>query len=49
MLTLLRRVGAALGMAGFLAAVFRLRGQGGVPPRSGGWTEIESTEYDVNS
>jgi alpha-beta hydrolase superfamily lysophospholipase len=45
MMTLARRVATALSMAGFLAAVFRLRGQGGVPPRSGGWIEIDDSEY----
>ena len=49
MLTLARRVATALSMAGFLAAVFRLRGQGGVPPRSGGWTEIDDTEYSPSN
>ena len=49
MLTLARRVATALSMAGILAAVFRLRGQGGVPPRSGGWTEIDDTEYSSSN
>lgn len=44
MLTLIRRVVTALSMAGILAAVFRLRGRGGVPPRKGGWTEIDAGE-----
>ena len=48
MLTLARRVATALSMAGFLAAVFRLRGQGGVPPTSGGWEQIDGAEYIEN-
>ena len=44
MLTLVRRVMAALSMAGLIAALFRLRGSGGVPPQTGGWQEITDTE-----
>ena len=44
MLTLVRRVVAAIGMAGMAAAFVRLRGSGGVPPRSGGWTEVDETD-----
>jgi hypothetical protein len=40
MLTLARRVLMALGLTGLIAALFRLRGSGGVPPQSGGWREI---------
>ncbi len=47
MLSLVRRVLTALSMAGLLAAFFRLRGRGGVPPRGGGWTEIDAGEYDA--
>jgi hypothetical protein len=45
MLTLARRVMVALGLAGLIAALFRLRGTGGVPPQTGGWREI--TEADL--
>lgn len=44
MLTLARRVMAALGLAGLIATLFRLRGSGGVPPQTGGWREITDTE-----
>jgi alpha-beta hydrolase superfamily lysophospholipase len=44
MITLARRVVAALGLAGMIAALFRLRGTGGVPPQTGGWREITDTE-----
>ena len=44
MLTLARRVVAALGLAGLIAALFRLRGSGGVPPQTGGWREITDAE-----
>lgn len=44
MLTLARRVAAALGMAGLIATLFRFRGKGGVPPQSGGWREVTESE-----
>jgi len=44
MLTLVRRVVAALAMAGLTATLFRLRGRGGVPPQSGGWRELDEAE-----
>ncbi len=44
MITLVRRVAAALSMAGMVAAFFRLRGTGGTPPRSGGWREVSADE-----
>lgn len=44
MLTLARRVLAALGLAGLIAALFRLRGSGGVPPQTGGWKEITDAD-----
>ncbi|MEM7272595.1 MAG: hypothetical protein AAF547_05895 [Actinomycetota bacterium] len=44
MLTLVRRVAAALGMAGLIATLFRLRGSGGVPPQTGGWRELTETD-----
>lgn len=45
MLMLVRRVGAALSMTGLVAAFFRLRGTGGVPPQTEGWREV--TEVDL--
>lgn len=44
MLTLVRRVLAALGLAGLIAMLFRLRGKGGVPPQTGGWQELTPAE-----
>ncbi len=44
MLSLVRRVATALGMAGLLATLFRLRGKGGVPPTTGGWREVPESE-----
>ncbi len=41
MVKLLRRVLAALVMAGVAAAGIRLRGSGGVPPQHGGWRPLE--------
>lgn len=48
MLTLARRVTAALGLAGLIATLFRLRGKGGVPPQSGGWREVPEAELNQN-
>jgi hypothetical protein len=39
-MALLRRALAAVGIAGIIAAVLRLRGSGGTPPQSGGWREL---------
>jgi hypothetical protein len=36
----IRRALVALGVAGLVAAVLRLRGTGGTPPQSGGWREL---------
>lgn len=36
----LRRAVLALGVAGLVAGVLRLRGSGGVPPQKGGWREL---------
>ena len=44
MVTLLRRGLVALGIAGLVAAVFRLRGHGGVPPQDGGWRELSGPD-----
>lgn len=44
MLTLVRRVIAALGLTGLIATLFRLRGRGGVPPQTGGWRELSEAE-----
>lgn len=44
MLTLARRVVAALGLAGLIATLFRLRGKGGVPPQTGGWQQLSPEE-----
>jgi hypothetical protein len=38
--TLLRRALLAIGIGGMIAAIVRLRGSGGVPPRQGGWREL---------
>lgn len=40
MVTMIRRALVALGIAGLIAAVLRLRGSGGTPPRDGGWREL---------
>lgn len=45
MISLARRILVALSLAGLIAALFRLRGTGGVPPQSGGWKEV--TEADL--
>ncbi len=45
MIILARRVAGALSMAGLVAAFFRVRGTGGVPPQTEGWREV--TEFDL--
>jgi hypothetical protein len=42
--TLIRRALVALGIAGFVAAVLRVRGSGGTPPQRGGWRELSPDE-----
>jgi hypothetical protein len=39
-MALLRRALVAVGVAGILAAVLRVRGTGGTPPQEGGWREL---------
>ncbi len=34
----------AVGVAGLIASVLRVRGRGGVPPQRGGWHEVPFTE-----
>jgi hypothetical protein len=41
---LLRRALVALGIAGLVAAVLRLRGSGGIPPQQGGWRELSGPD-----
>ena len=36
----IRRALVALGVAGFVAGVLRVRGTGGTPPQRGGWREL---------
>ncbi len=43
-MTLLRRALVALGIAGVVAAVLRVRGTGGTPPQDGGWRELSGPE-----
>ena len=40
----LRRAALALGLAGAVAGVLRLRGSGGVPPQGGGWRELNGPD-----
>jgi hypothetical protein len=42
----LRRALVALGLAGIVAAVVRLRGTGGIPPQQGGWRELTGPEFE---
>jgi hypothetical protein len=39
-MALLRRALIAIGIAGLVAAVLRVRGSGGSPPKDGGWREL---------
>jgi hypothetical protein len=39
-----RRALLALGLAGVIAAILRLRGTGGTPPQQGGWRELSGPD-----
>lgn len=41
---MIRRALVALGLAGLVAAVLRVRGTGGTPPQRGGWRELSPDE-----
>ena len=41
---MIRRALVAIGLAGLVAAVLRLRGSGGTPPQRGGWRELSPDE-----
>ncbi len=41
---MIRRALLAVGIAGAVAAILRVRGSGGVPPQSGGWRELPPSE-----
>jgi hypothetical protein len=41
---MIRRALMALGLAGIVAAVLRVRGSGGTPPQRGGWQELSPDE-----
>ena len=43
-LTLFRRALTAVGVAAAVTAILRVRGSGGVPPQSGGWHELTSSD-----
>lgn len=43
-MTLVRRALVALGLAAVAAAILRLRGSGGLPPRDGGWRELSGPD-----
>jgi hypothetical protein len=43
-MALLRRALVALGIAGLIAVVLRVRGSGGTPPQDGGWRELTGPE-----
>ncbi|MEO6987059.1 MAG: hypothetical protein ABI239_00240 [Aquihabitans sp.] len=43
-MTLIRRALVALGVAGGIAAILRVRGTGGTPPQRGGWRELSPDE-----
>jgi hypothetical protein len=46
LVTMIRRALLAIGIAGAIAAILRVRGSGGVPPQSGGWRELPASEFD---
>ena len=44
MIRVVRRILLALGVGAGVAVVLRLRGHGGVPPRQGGWRQLEGPD-----
>lgn len=46
LVTMVRRALLAIGVAGAIAAILRVRGSGGVPPQSGGWRELTGPDLD---
>ena len=44
-MTLFRRAIAALGVAVVIAGALRVRGTGGTPPQTGGWRELQGTDF----
>lgn len=46
LMALFRRALLALGVAGVIAAVLRLRGSGGSPPQQGGWRELSGPDLE---
>lgn len=45
-MALLRRALVALGIAGLIAGMLRLRGTGGTPPQDGGWRELSGPDLE---
>ena len=41
---MIRRALVAIGIAGGVAAILRVRGSGGTPPQRGGWRELSPDE-----
>lgn len=41
---MIRRALVAIGIAGGVAAILRVRGSGGTPPQRGGWRELTPDE-----
>lgn len=41
---MIRRALVAVGIAGGVAAILRIRGNGGTPPQRGGWRELSPDE-----
>jgi len=44
-LRLLRRAVLAMGVGTIVAAILRLRGSGGVPPRQGKWRQLSGPDF----
>jgi hypothetical protein len=43
-MSMLRKALIAIGLAGMVATILRLRGTGGTPPQDGGWRELSGPE-----
>jgi len=46
MISFIRKIIFVFGLAGLIAAIIKLRGTGGVPPKTGGWKEVLPSDLD---
>jgi len=46
MISFIRKMIVVFSLAGLISVIFKLRGTGGVAPKTGGWKEVFSTDLD---